>query len=552
MKNNHSKSVSKIITGFLKTHIFITISLVIIIIGVVIISLVPPQILKIIIDNYLLVGKTKGLATIGLIYFLTLLIIGLLDFAKECLLTISGQGIVNNIRKVMMEKKNVLRAEYFSINTTGSIVSRFTNDVETIGSLFTNGIISMIIDVFKLIGIVASICIFSYELALMVLVIIPIIYFITRLFQKRMLGAQLDNRKLIAKVNNHIPESVQNIEMIKSFCKEDYFEEKYAQYIVDSYKSKEKINFYDSVFSPIILVIRAIVIALMVILSSDSLSLLGISIGMVAAAIDLISNIFGPIENLGKEFQSIQQAIAGIKRVNEFLNEEEIVAKKEEFEIETIKSKAIEFNHVTFKYIGSNDVLKDVSFEIDKNQSVTFTGRTGAGKSTLFKLLMGLLEPSGGTIKIGEVNINDIPNSYKRHIFGYVEQSFHFINGTIKEQINLKDDSISFEQIINVMKFVGLHDYVLNLEHGYDTVAQKNMFSQGQCQLLSIARAMVCDPPIMLLDEMTANLDSDTERYIIKVLKKAGKNRTLLSISHRLSEVLQSDKIISLENGKIV
>ena len=212
----------------------------------------------------------------------------------------------------------------------------------------------------------------------------------------------------------------------------------------------------------------------------------------------------------------------------------------------------IKFENVNFHYEKNKDILNDINLDIKYKESITFAGRTGAGKTTLFKLILGLLEPTNGRITLSGVKISEIPNYEKRKIFGYVEQSFSFIEGSVSDQISLKDEKIRNEEIVNAMKFVGLHDYILTLEKGYDTLASPNLFSQGQRQLLSIARAIVTSPPIMLLDEITANLDSETEEKIIKVLRNASSERTVLSISHRLSSILTSDRIIKLEGKKVV
>ena len=332
-------------------------------------------------------------------------------------------------------------------------------------------------------------------------------------------------------------------------------EEKYVNYLEDSYKAMDKINFYDSIFSPIILIMRSTVVAIVVILSSDYISFLGISIGSVAAAIELINNIFAPIENLGMELQNIQQSIAGIYRIDEFLNEKEETSKNSDLTYERIVKEGnlnIKFENVNFHYEKNKDILNDINLDIKYKESITFAGRTGAGKTTLFKLILGLLEPTNGRITLSGVKISEIPNYEKRKIFGYVEQSFSFIEGSVSDQISLKDEKIRNEEIVNAMKFVGIHDYILTLEKGYDTLASPNLFSQGQRQLLSIVRAIVTSPPIMLLDEITANLDSETEEKIIKVLRNASSERTVLSISHRLSSILTSDRIIKLENKKVV
>lgn len=544
-----------LILGVFKKFKLLTFLLVVVIIGTIGLSLVTPQVLKYIIDDYLTLGKGKDLLIPALIYFISIGLVGVFNFAKEGLITVFGQKIIRRIREEMMTKLEKIPIGYLSINESGSVVSRFSNDVEAVGSLFTNGIISMVVDVFKIIGIVFSIWLFSYKLGILVISIIPIIYFLTRTFQRKMLSAQKLYRVLTAKVNNHIPESINNIQMIKSFSKEEYMEVKYLDYLNESYEAMDKINFYDSIFSPIILIIRSAVIAIVVILSSDSLGFLGISIGAVAASIELITNIFSPIENLGMELQNIQQSIAGIYRIDEFLGEKEEIKKNFTLTYDKIlKDKNnidIKFKNVYFSYSNNKEILKDISITIKYKEHITFAGRTGVGKTTMFKLILGLLEPEKGSVTLGGINVSQIPNNQKRKIFGYVEQSFSFIKGTVSDQISLGDKNISKNEIENAIKFVGLHDYVMNLDGGYEAVVMPYLFSQGQCQLLSIARAIVTNPPIMLLDEMTANLDSETEKNIISVLKDASNERTVICISHRLSSMLTCDKVITLEDKSI-
>ncbi len=547
--------VAGLILGVFKKFKLLTFLLVVVIIGTIGLSLVTPQVLKYIIDDYLILGKGKDLLIPALIYFIFIALVGVFNFAKEGLIIVFGQKIIRRIREEMMTKLEKIPIGYLSINESGSVVSRFSNDVEAVGSLFTNGIISMVVDVFKIIGIVFSIWMFSYKLGILVISIIPIIYFLTRTFQRKMLSAQKLYRVLTAKVNNHIPESINNIQMIKSFSKEEYMEVKYLDYLNESYEAMDKINFYDSIFSPIILIIRSAVIAIVVILSSYSLGFLGISIGAVAASIELITNIFSPIENLGMELQNIQQSIAGIYRIDEFLGEKEEIKKNFTLTYDKIlKDKNnidIKFKNVYFSYSKNKEILKDISITIKYKEHITFAGRTGVGKTTMFKLILGLLGPEKGSVTLGGINVSQIPNNQKRKIFGYVEQSFSFIKGTVSDQISLGDKNISKKEIENAIKFVGLHDYVMNLDGGYEAVAMPYLFSQGQCQLLSIARAIVTNPPIMLLDEMTANLDSETEESIISVLKDASNERTVLCISHRLSSMLTCDKVITLEDKSI-
>lgn len=547
-----SNSIKKVI----KNNIGLCIILVLVIIGVVILSLVPPQLLKVIIDKYLINKVTTGLLSIAIIYLLVLIFIGILDVIKEAFLVVLGQKITKEIRKEMMYKLEKVNSMYFSNNDSGEVVSLFTNDVDTINSLFTNGIIGMIIDCFKIIGILTSIWIFSFYLGIVTLILIPIIYIITRGFQKLMLKAQFRNRVLVGKVNNHISESLKNITMIKTYSKEKYMEDKYVEYLKDNFEAVEKINYFDSVYSPIIQLIRALVISIIVILSSSQFNYIGISLGMVAASIDLISNLFSPIENLGMEFQDIQRAISGIKRVNKFYEEREEEDKNRKFKKETLisnpKHVTIGFNNVSFSYTKGVRVLEGISFDIVAGEKITVVGRTGVGKSTLFKLILGLIKPTKGSITINEVDVYSIPNKEKRKIFGYVSQGFTFIEGSVKDQVTLQDKNISQENVELVMKLVGLHDYVLTLEKGYETMIEHDkLFSQGQKQLLAIARAIVMNPPILLLDEITANLDSVTEEKVVSILQKISTTRTILSISHRLSSIIDCDKIVRIENGRV-
>ena len=315
MKNS---LVASSIVKVIKKNIKFDIILILAICGVVIVSLIPPQMLKYIVDYNLVPKSSDKLFNLAIIYIVILLFIGIFDFIKEAVITVLGQKITKEIRLEMMKKLKRINAMFFSSNGTGTVVSRFTNDVDAISTMFTSGIIGMIIDCLKIVGIIISICLFSSRLGIGTLLLLPIIYVITRIFQKRMLEAEIENRIIVGKVNNHISESLKNVQMIKSYSKEKYMEKNYKQYLLDNYKTVEKVNFYDSVFSPIIQITRALVIGLIVILSSKQLNYLGISLGMVAASIELISNLFTPIESLGMELQDIQQAVSGIHRVNDF------------------------------------------------------------------------------------------------------------------------------------------------------------------------------------------------------------------------------------------
>ncbi len=534
----------------------ITAALITAIIGVVLCTLIPPQILRALIDTCLVPGKAEGLMTLAAIYLGVSMLTSFFDFLKGGILTIMGQRITKDIRLAMMEKLSGISATYFSSNDPGFMVSRFTNDVDTINTLFSSGVISMAIDCFKILGILASIWMFSGRLALVVLLVVPVIFVISRAFQKRMLNAQLQNRVLVGRVNNLIAESLAHVRMIKGFSKEHYMEEKYTQRLLENYRTVEKVNFYDSIFSPILVMLRAVVIVFVVMASSEQLAFLGITLGMVAASLNLIGDLFVPIENLGMELQNIQQAVSGIRRVNDFFQSPEQPVQDPTLTAECVvtdrEALELKFEGLHFHYPDGPEVLSAIDFEIRAGEKVTFVGRTGVGKSTLFKLVMGLLEPSQGRLTLNGKELRAIPNGEKRRLFGYVDQTFHMIPGTAEEQISLKDPAISRQQVEQALEFVGLLDELRGLPQGLDTpVSQIGSFSQGQKQLLAIARAIVTDPPILLLDEITANMDSVTEERIVSVLGRAGASRTILSISHRLSSMLSCDRVVILENGQV-
>lgn len=555
MKRNLTTST---ILKVLWQNLLMSFALLFVILAVVVLSLIPPQLLKIIIDQNLVLKTSQGLLHLAFVYLSVLVLIGFFDFLKGGILTVFGQKIVKHLRMEMTRKLERISTTYFSANQPGNITSRFTNDVENVNSLFADGVISMMIDCFKVVGIVISIWLFSIKLGILALCLVPVIYFVTRTFQKRMLAAQIKNLEQIGRVNSHISESLKNVHMIKSFSKEAYMEELYRGRLEDNFRTLDRVNVYDSCYSPIIQVIRALIIALIVLLSTDQLQFLGISIGMVAASIELFTNLFAPIETLGTELQNVQKGISGVQRINRFALEPEEPEKNAAITAESIlqgiRTAGMRFEQMSFSYDADQPVLQNLHLEIPYGANVTFTGRTGVGKTTLFRLIMGLLKPTDGKITLGGVDVYGIPNSEKRKIFGYVEQQFSFIQGTVAEQISLGDEMIRPEQVEKAMRFVGLHDYVTNMASGYDTAVNSDGgdFSQGQKQLLSIARAIVADPAILLLDEVTANLDSATEANIVTVLQRAEQGRMVLSISHRITSMLNSDMIVLLEDGHII
>ncbi len=541
MNNKNSYNVVSIILHTIIKRKWLSLGIIISVCGAVITALYPPLVLGKIVDT--LTTGSQVPVYLVFVYMAFTVIAGLMEATREGLLTVFGQKITHALRSGLMEHFVRLSTDSLNKQEPGAVVSRFVGDVDTVENLFTSGIVSMFADACKIISILVVIWFRNKGLATVLIVLLPFLFWFTRHIQKNMLDAQLKNRRAVSRASGHVPETLHNIRTIHNLGKEKYMEKRYDEYISDSYKAMEKTNFYDAVYSPVILILNAVVVAVVMLFSASGnakvLTLFGMSAGTAVAVINYISQIFSPVESLGMEIQTIQSAIAGVRRINEFFelpvldNNEELQAEK------TFDSKNdtpyVQFNDVTFGYEADHTVIADKTFVVNRGEQVTLSGRTGAGKSTIFKLLLGLYKPQKGSILINDMNSAAIPDNRKRKIFGYVEQSFHIVPGTVKDQITLYDKSISDEAVIKAAKLTGLHDTIMNFENGYDTQCTQELFSQGQWQLLSIARATAANTELLLLDEITANLDANTERDVLTALKGVSENRTVISISHRVT-----------------
>lgn len=503
----------------------------------VIFSLFPPLILGKIVDS-ITAGKQTAFWMV-LAYMGLIALTGLMESARESLLTVFGQKITHALRSSLIEKFTRLTADGLNHQEPGAVVSRFVGDVDTVEELFTSGIISMFADACSIISILVVIWFNNKGLAIVLVVILPFLFWFTRHVQKNMLAAQIQNRRAVSRVSGHVPETLHNIRTIHCLGKERYMEERYDTYIGESYQAIEKTNFYDAVYSPVILILNAIVVAVVMLFSASGnktvLTLFGMSAGTAVAVMNYVSQIFTPVESLGMEIQTIQSALAGVHRINEFLDQPEL-PEKQPVEKKSQKADApfVSIKNVSFGY-DDRLVLENLNFQVNTGEQVTLAGRTGAGKSTIFKLLLGLYRPSKGTVLIDGMPAADIPEKTKRKLFGCVEQSFHMVPGTVKDQITLFDENITMEDVKAAAQLTGLADTIEELEKGYDTICTPELFSQGQWQLLSIARAAAASPKLLLLDEITANLDAETEKEVLQALRRISENRTVISISHRVT-----------------
>lgn len=500
-------------------------------------SLLPPLLLARVIDG--LTGGIPLTFAAALMYFGSLALEGVLASAQETLLEILGQKMTHALRAAMSQKLTRLPAATLSAQNPGELAARFSGDVDTVEALFTSGVISMAADACRILSILAVIAVKNTGLALILLPVLPLLAAFTRHVQRRMLAAQMENRRAVAAISAQVPEALHNIRTIRALGLEDYMSARYDRRIGESYAAVEKTNFYDAVYSPVVLTLNAAVVGVVMLLSASGdarvLTLFGMSVGTSVAVIDYISRIFAPIESLGMEIQTIQSAMAGVKRINAFLAQPERAAQAAESA--AVPRGDVAVDHVTFGYDGRT-VLSDLSFTVKAGEQATLVGRTGAGKSTVFKLLLGLYRPEKGAVTIGGVDVSQITDRQRRSCIGCVEQHFARVPGTVLDQITLGDPRMTRDMARKAAQLAGLDAAICMFPDGYDTRCTDGMFSQGEWQLLSIARAAAADPAVLLLDEITANLDAQTEARVLDALRRASAGRTVISISHRIYEQL--------------
>lgn len=534
----------------LKKNGLLLLVLILAILASIAVSVTPPLILQYIVDS-LVSGSFAAypLLTAGILYFALTAGSGLVDALKETLITVFGQKITHGLRSAMCQRLGELPAAYFVGHEAGAVTSLFVNDVDTLENLFDSGVVSMIADAFTIFSILAVVFHLSLGLGVLLCICLPLLFLLTRYFQKRMLQAQRDNRIAVGRTNELIPETVHNIRTIHTCQQERYLRQRYGRTIRDSFDAMERSNFCDSIYSPIIITSCTVIICLMMILSVSSPSLqdiFGMTVGSVVALIAYVRRIFSPLESIGMEIQNIQSAIAGIGRLKDFFAEP--VMEKDRRDEPSRTAVPLVLENVSFGYGREKDVFHRLSLTVEAGEMVTITGRTGAGKSTLFKLILGLYRPREGQVRVFGCDPSRLSAPLRRQVFGYVEQQFHPISGTLADQISLKDPRVDGADIEKALRLVGLWDTCQALPQGLETPFRPELFSRGQSQLLSIARAVVMNPQMLLFDEITANLDSLTERQVLSALQAAARNRTVLSISHRLYEASGGRMIVM--NGR--
>ncbi len=533
--------------------------------GAALLELVPPLLLKRIIDSYLSVNILKGIWLVAAIYLAASLGISVLSFGQAFVATFIGQNTLLQLRLLMAEHLGKLPVSFYNRTPVGEIMSRLTSDVETVNTLFssgaatTMGLTNALTDFVKIIGILTAMYILSPVLCLIVIASIPVVLVVSNYFRKNIYQTQLQVRRAVGAINTFLQESFSGIRVVKTYGKEGEYGDYFQNPLNNQLEAVNRAAVFDSYFPCVMQVIRAGVIATVILVGARTgvNDRIALTIGGLAAFADLIARLFGPIDQLTLEFQTLQQALAGLKRITELLQEKP----EERGEVQRLPNvitgngkPAIEIKNLSFAYQPGKSVLRDVTLTVPQGKRIAIVGRTGAGKTTLMNLTAGLFATASGTISVLGFDPYLVDPSERRRLLGVVPQNVYIFEGTVRENITLRDDSISLEAVEKAAKTVGLHDYIMTLEEGYDTYLGVNgaKLSFGQTQLLSLARAIVGNPALLLLDEPTSGVDALTEAAIFRAFREASKDRTIVTISHRLSGIIDADEVHIMAQGRIV
>ncbi len=517
----------------------------------------PSLVLKQVVDGPLSSGG-QGLWQYAFLYLGALLLLGLSDLVREYGAMVFGQRIMLHVRSQMLDRLQLLPMSYYLNIPAGETISRFTADMDTVNTLFASGIISAIADLLKITGLIAALFSLAATLGFIALGSLPIIYLLADYFRKNIYQKQLVVRKRISDINTGIQEIYSGMKVIKIFGKERFFAARFEPLLENHRIAMNANSIYDAWFPCIMQTLRAAVIALAIFLGAANNTTpiaLSLSLGTLAAAADLFIRLFDPIEAASTEIQTIQQAMAGISQVKAYFHQEtETIEKLDASIADKMDDVSVRMEDVFFAYQNGRNVLSGASMTVPAGTKAAIAGRTGSGKTTLMNLVGGLYTPGSGRVTIGGVDPYRLPPSARRRLVGIVPQTVVLFDGTIYENVTLRDDTITKEQVENALKTVGLYDLIGRLTYGLDTVigegAQKLSF--GQTQLLSLARAIVTDPPLLLLDELTSGMDAVTERQVLDAIRQISGGKTIITISHRLSGIIDAETVHIMERGRIM
>ncbi|WP_078547418.1 ABC transporter ATP-binding protein [Litchfieldia alkalitelluris] len=465
-----------------------------------------------------------------------------------------GQNIIYDIRKHLFTHVQNLSHRFFDQRSAGSILVRIMNDINSLQELFTNGVINLLMDFILLIGIFVILFVISPELTLAIMVILPVMFFISTSLRKKIRRSWQMVRIKQAKLNSHLNESIQGIRVTQSFTQEKENMEFFDGVNTETFESWRDATRKNAMFRPFVEMTNAIGTAILLwygayLITGDSLN-----IGAFVSFAVYLGMFWEPISRLGQVYNQLLMGMASSERIFEYLDEKPIVSEKENAKTLTDIKGKIEFDKVEFSYDEKRKALKGISLTMEAGQTVALVGHTGSGKTTIANLISRFYDSTSGTVKIDGIDIKDVTLQSVRSQISVVLQDTFIFSGTIFDNIRFGRPDASDEEVMDAAKAVGAHAFIEKLPNGYKTEVEErgNILSVGERQLLSFARSLLADPKILILDEATASIDTETEMKIQSALKKLLKDRTAIIIAHRLSTIREADKIFVLDHGEIL
>ncbi|MBK7105323.1 MAG: ABC transporter ATP-binding protein [Ignavibacteriae bacterium] len=514
---------------------------------------VRPYLTKIAIDDSIVNKDYHGLLIIILILFASLIFQAAIQYALTYYTQLMGQKIIFDLRVKLFEHIQKLSLKYFDKTPIGRIVTRVTNDVEALNELFSSGIVTVFSDVFTIIWIFGFMFFMSWELALITLSVLPILFYATFLFRKKVRDAYRKERKQLSKLNSYMQEHITGMNVVQIFNREKEEFKKFLSINSDYKNAIIKSIYYYAVFFPAVEILSSISIALIIWYGGGSVIQSTMTIGILFAFIQYTEMFFRPIRDLSEKYNIMQTAMAASERIFEVLDDKTIIANPENPKIINKFNGEVEFKNVTFAYNSDENVLKNVSFKINPGKTVAIVGATGAGKTSIISLLTRFYDIEKGEILIDEINIKDLSKHELRKKISVVLQDVYLFSGDIKSNIGLNSEDISDKEIEKAAQIVGADKFIEKLPQKYNQEVKEkgSSLSVGQKQLISFARALAYDPQILILDEATSSVDTETEILIKNAIEKLLVGRTSIVIAHRLSTIQNADKIIVMHKGEI-
>jgi len=547
-------SLLKRIFQYVKPYRRIFIWSVVLTILLALVAPVRPFLIKYTLDNYILKGHYNGLLMMTIVMLVMLVVQSVIQYSHTLLTNTLGQSAIRDLRINVFNHITKLRLKYFDKTPIGQLITRTVSDLETISDIFSEGLIVIIGDILQVIAIIGVMFYADWQLTIVVLLPIPLLVMATSVFQRSIKSAFQEIRTEVSNLNTYLQEHITGISIIQYFAREEQEYRKFKK-INQRYRDANiRSNWYYSIFFPVVEVISAMSLGLLVWYGAKSILAkpLDVTPGTIAEFILYISMLFKPIRELADKFNTLQMGMVGAERVFKVLDTDELTVNKGTYTPEKMKGE-ISFDKVWFAYNDNNYVLKDLSFKVKAGQTIAMVGATGAGKSSTINILNRFYEIQRGTIKVDGVNIDDYELNYLRSNIATVLQDVFLFSDTIFNNITLNNPTITMAEVVDAAQKVGAHDFIERLPGGYqyNVMERGATLSAGQAQLISFIRALVYNPSILVLDEATSSVDTETEMLIQTAIDKLMKGRTSIVIAHRLSTIQKADQIIVLDKGEI-